>query len=140
MLAGQALAWLAVAAFALRAFSFKTAMTLAVPALPGPGRGKPLAPLLAEDIRWAVLAAARRAPWRTVCIHRGLAAQMMLRRRGAASRLYYGARSDGLQEDGSRALAAHVWVKLGDRVVVGGEGADRFAVLAAFPPEFEGET
>ena len=139
MLACQAVVWLAVAAFALRAFSFKTAMKLAAHPLSGPSRGEASAAVLAADIRWAVLAAARRVPWRTVCIHRGLAAQIMLRRRGAPSRLYYGARSDGLHEDGSHGLAAHVWVRSGDQGVVGGEGADRFAVLAAFPPQSEVE-
>ena len=136
MLACQAVVWLAVVACALRAFSFKTAMRLAAHPLSRPSRSEASAAVLAADIRWAVLAAARRVPWRTVCIHRGLAAQIMLRRRGAASRLYYGARSDGLHEDGSQGLAAHVWVRLGDHGVVGGEGSDRFAVLAAFPPEY----
>lgn len=135
MLACQAVIWLAVAAFTLRACSFKTAMKLAAHPLPAPPGSAPSPAVLAADIRWAVLAAARRVPWRTVCIHRGLAAQVMLRRRGAPSRLFYGARSDGSPDEGSQGLAAHVWVKLGDRIVVGGEGAEQFAVLAAFPPD-----
>ena len=137
-MACEALVWLAVAAFTLRAFPFKAVIGLAVRPLRRSAPSEPAATDLAADIRWAVLAAARRAPWRTVCIHRGLAAQIMLRRRGAPSRLYYGARSGGARVDGSQGLAAHVWVRLGDRVVVGGEGADRFAVLAAFPPETDG--
>ena len=52
----------------------------------------------------------------------------MLRLRGQASLLYYGARTDDLHGP-----SAHVWVRLGDQDVVGGEEAARFAVLATFP-------
>jgi hypothetical protein len=54
----------------------------------------------------------------------------MLRRRGVPSVLYYGA------AQGERTgLSAHVWVRDGDVDVVGGEIADRFAVLATFPKQ-----
>src|SRR5690242_9700311 len=35
-----------------------------------------------DDVVWAVEAAARRVPWRTMCIEKGLAAQRMLRSGG----------------------------------------------------------
>ena len=79
-------------------------------------------------IRMAVLACARRVPWRAACFQQGLAAQIMLRRRGIPSVLYYGAASDN-----RGGLSAHVWVRCGDFNVVGGEIASRFAVLATFP-------
>ena len=80
--------------------------------------------------RWAVLACARRVPWRAVCYQQGLAAQWMLRRRGIPSVLYYGAAPD--EEKG---LLVHVWVRDGEIDVIGGEGASRFAVLATFPAQ-----
>jgi hypothetical protein len=64
-----------------------------------------------------------------MCFQQGLAAQLMLRRRGIPSVLYYGA-----AQDDRSGLYAHVWVRDGDVDVIGGEIADRFAILAAFPP------
>jgi Transglutaminase-like superfamily len=81
-------------------------------------------------IRWAIIAAAARVPWRTLCFQQGLAAQLMLRRRGIPSVLYYGA-----AQDDRNGLHAHVWVRDGDVDVIGGETAHRFATLATFPPQ-----
>jgi len=83
-----------------------------------------------RGIRWAIIAAAARLPWRTVCFQRGLAAQLMLRRRGIPSVLYYGA-----AQDDRRGLYAHVWVRDGDVDVIGGEIASHYAILATFPPQ-----
>ena len=81
-------------------------------------------------IRWAISASATRVPWRALCFQQGLAAQLMLRRRGIPSVLYYGAAQD--DRDG---LSAHVWVRDGDVDVIGGEIADHFTILATFPPQ-----
>jgi hypothetical protein len=54
----------------------------------------------------------------------------MLRRRGIPSVLYYGA-----AQDNRTGLSTHVWVRDGDLMVVGGEIAHRFAILATFPPQ-----
>jgi hypothetical protein len=80
-------------------------------------------------IRWAIVTTAARLPWRALCFHQGLAAQLMLRRRGIPAVLYYGAAQD------RNGLHAHVWVRDGDVDVIGGEIADRFAVLTTFPPQ-----
>src|SRR5262249_14000976 len=58
---------------------------------------------IVKRIRWAVIASARRVPWRAMCFEQGLAAQMMLRRRGIASVLYFGAAMND-----PKGLAAHV--------------------------------
>jgi hypothetical protein len=79
-------------------------------------------------IRWAILATAARVPWRAKCFEQGLAAQLMLRRRGILSVLYYGA-----TQDDRNGLSMHVWVRDGDVDVVGGEIACQFAILATFP-------
>jgi hypothetical protein len=81
------------------------------------------------SIRRAVHAWSRRLPWRTMCFEEGVAAHWMLRRRELASTLYYGAATI----DGE--LKAHVWVKSGERDVVGCEIADDYALLARFPDE-----
>jgi hypothetical protein len=86
-------------------------------------------------IRWAVLACARRIPQQAKCFQQGLAAQIMLRRRGVPSILYYGAAPDE-----RRGLLAHVWVRDGANDVVGCDIANRFALLAAFPPTSNSST
>ena len=81
-----------------------------------------------QRTRWAIHAAAKRVPWKALCFQQGIAAQVMLRRRGIASTLYYGAALDQGDE-----LSAHVWVRDGDIDVVGCDQAGRYAVLATFP-------
>jgi hypothetical protein len=82
-----------------------------------------------ETLVWAVEAAARRLPWRTVCIEQGLAAQRMLRRRGIDARLHYGARND----HSASKLEAHVWVTVDEVPVIGASEAARFAAIATYP-------
>jgi hypothetical protein len=81
-------------------------------------------------VRWAIVTTAARVPWRSLCFQQSLAAQVMLRRRGISSVLYYGA-----AQDERSGLHAHVWVRYGETDVIGGEIADHFAVLATFPPQ-----
>ncbi|MGK6319221.1 lasso peptide biosynthesis B2 protein [Sphingomonas sp. DT-204] len=82
----------------------------------------------ADTVAWAVRAAARRARFRAVCIEQGLAVQWMLHRRGIAATMHY-----GVAQDPARGLIAHVWVRIGDRDVIGGDTAGRFTPLARFP-------
>lgn len=86
-------------------------------------------PAQAQAIARAVTAWGRRVPWRAVCFQQGLAVQLMLRRRGLAAALYYGAAHDAEGQ-----LVAHVWVRSGARDVIGCEGAERYGLLAVFPP------
>lgn len=80
-----------------------------------------------ERLQWAIQAGARRLPLRTKCIETALALQAMLRRRGVASVLHYGIRTD---EGGT--LAAHVWLTIDGEFVIGGECAPKFACVASF--------
>jgi hypothetical protein len=82
----------------------------------------------------AVKRASYAVPWRTVCIHQGLALQWMLRRRGLPAILCYGTR----QSAGK--LQAHVWIKVNDEIVLGGEEAKDFALVAVYPPAEESST
>ncbi|MES2136795.1 MAG: lasso peptide biosynthesis B2 protein [Pseudomonadota bacterium] len=82
-----------------------------------------------DDCTWAIEAAARRLPWRTVCIEKGIALQRLLRSRGIDAILHYGAR----HHPDSGKLEAHVWVSVGDKAVIGGEEAAGFVEVAAYP-------
>jgi len=84
--------------------------------------------VLLRRVRWAVRATSKRAPWDAVCLYQALTAQIVLRRRGAPSVLYYGVHPG--DADGMR---AHAWVRCDDYDVVGGEVAADYAVLASFP-------
>ena len=78
-------------------------------------------------LRRAVMAWARRLPWRTLCFEQGLTAFALLRRRGLAATLHYGAATI----EGE--LKAHVWVTSGKGEVVGCENKDDYGLLARFP-------
>ena len=82
-----------------------------------------------EDVVWAVEAAARRIPVRTMCLEKGLATQRMLRTAGIDALLHYGAR----HEPASRDLEAHVWVTVDGQTVIGDNAATGFASVATFP-------
>jgi hypothetical protein len=127
----EAVVCLAIAAFAIAVLPFRHVGLLAArpigPHRPKLSRQQRLSKV--QRIRWAVIAAAARVPWGAMCFQRGLATQLMLRRRGIPSVLYYGA-----SQDDRSGLRAHVWVRYGDIDVIGGENAYRFAVLATFPP------
>lgn len=123
-LVAEAVLLLGAASLAIRLLPFRTVASMA--AKNGRTRA-PAGPDAARRLRWAILAAARRVPWRAVCFQQGLAAHWMLRRRGYASRLHYGARA----EPGSD-LKAHVWVRSGDTDIVGCENAADYALLTTF--------
>ena len=82
-----------------------------------------------EDCLWAVEAASRRLPWRTMCIEKGLVTQRMLRSGGTDAVLHYGAR----HEARTGKLEAHVWVTVDGRAVIGGAEAPDFALIASYP-------
>jgi hypothetical protein len=126
-LLAETFALLAFSSAAIRMLPFTRVGALASSRLGRPG-GAPLDDLVAKVV-WAVGACARRVPFRAVCFQQGLTAQIMLRRRGVDSTLYFGAAMHQ-----QAVLSAHVWVKAGEIEVVGCEEASGYAALAAFPP------
>jgi hypothetical protein len=126
----EAILWLAVAGIAIAVLPFRHVGLLAARPIHRPKLPRQARLSKVQRIRWAIIATSARAPWRALCFQQGLAAQLMLRRRGIPSVLYYGAAQD--DESG---LYAHVWVRDGDVDVIGAENAYRFAVLATFPPQ-----
>ena len=121
----EALAALALASLLIALLSFRRVAALAARGRQGPSA----TPAEALAIARAVAAWGRRVPWRAVCFQRGLAAQLMLRRRGLAARLHYGA-----ARDEAGALIAHVWVRSGEVDVIGCDDVGRYGLLAVFPP------
>jgi Transglutaminase-like superfamily len=121
---------LAIAGFAIAVLPFRNIGLLAARPIRRPKPPDHVRLTKVGRIRWAIVAAAKRVPWRAVCFQQGLAAQFMLRRHGIPSVLYYGA-----AQDDRSGLSTHVWVRDGDLDVVGGEIAYRYAILATFPTQ-----
>jgi hypothetical protein len=78
-------------------------------------------------VEWSIGAVVRHFPVTFVCFPQSLTAYFMLRRRHVSSQLFYGVAREANQ------LKAHTWIKVGDRIVVGGDAASSFTVLATFP-------
>ena len=85
-----------------------------------------LAGALRQDVRWAIVVAARRSPVRLVCFPQCLAGSALLRWRGIESRLHYGvARKEGK-------LVTHTWLEAGGEILIGGESLEDFSTLAVY--------
>jgi hypothetical protein len=82
---------------------------------------------LAAEIGWATMSAARHVPFRAVCLPQAMAARIMLRRRGVASVLHFGA-AKGVD----RPIDAHAWLDAAGVEVTGYPVAAQFAEIACF--------
>ena len=82
---------------------------------------------LAEEIGWAVVRAARHVPFKAVCLPQAMAARIMLRRRGVASVLHFGA-----AKGRARRIDAHAWLDAAGVEVTGYPVAAQFAEIACF--------
>ena len=71
-------------------------------------------------IAWAVEHAGAQPRMNALCLPRALAAHAMLRRRGIASRLCLGVARNGGE------FAAHAWIEVGEKKIVGGDEAGGF--------------
>lgn len=124
----EALLILGLASLAIKLLPFRRTAAL----MQASTRGRSVDPEkrdgMVRQCRWAIERCADTVPWRAVCFQRGLALQLMLRRRGIGSILHY-----GVAQDAERGLRAHVWLEVGGGIVLGGEQAPAFARLASFP-------
>lgn len=60
---------------------------------------------IAAQVGWAVTRAARHVPFKAVCLPQAMAAHAMLRRRGIASAMHFGARRSD-----EKPIDAHAWL------------------------------
>jgi hypothetical protein len=116
--------WLSIASAAVALLPFNRAIRIGCVDLRTPPPSSS-----ADEVVWAIEAASRYLPWRTMCIEQGLAAQRMLRTGGIAAVLHYGVR----QHPDIATIEAHVWVCVSGRIVLGAEQAGKFAQVAVYP-------
>lgn len=89
-----------------------------------------LTEVLTWTVGWAVDRAAKRSVLRAKCFEQGVTAQIMLRRRGIDSTMFYGV---ALAPGAKRPIRAHVWVETERFPVIGEPEPDDFALLASWP-------
>ena len=81
----------------------------------------------AEEVGWAVTRAARHVPFRAVCLPQAMAARVMLKRRGVASVMHFGAAKGEVKP-----LDAHAWLDAAGVEVTGYPVARNFSEIACF--------
>jgi hypothetical protein len=83
----------------------------------------------ADETHWVAwsIGSMSAKPWiKASCLSSALAAHAMLRRRGITSRLCLGVALDEFT------LAAHAWIEVGSKVIVGAADGGRFTRIAQF--------
>lgn len=129
----EALVCLTAARAALALLPFKRLIpifswTMAGPEVCGAARER-----LRREVAWAIRATSAHLPIEMVCFPRGIAAQIMLRRRCVGTTLYY-----GVANLPGQGLTAHVWVQDGAVGVMGHASAPDYTVMMRYP-ETHGE-
>lgn len=82
---------------------------------------------VAEEVGWAVTRAARHVPFKAVCLPQAMAARVMLKRRGVASVMHFGA-----AKGETKPLDAHAWLDAAGVEVTGYPVANEFTEIACF--------
>lgn len=82
---------------------------------------------IAGDVGWAVTRAARHAPFAAVCLPQAMAARVMLKRRGVASILHFGA-----AKTKDQTLDTHAWLDAAGVEVTGYPAARHFTEIACY--------
>ena len=82
---------------------------------------------IAREVSWAVRRAAAHAPFKAVCLPQAMAGRIMLKRRGVASAMHFGA-----AKGARRPLDAHAWLDAAGVKVTGYPVERRFAEIACF--------
>ena len=89
--------------------------------------GPPQAAATAKEIGWAVTRAARYMPFKAVCLPQAMAARVMLKRRGIASVMHFGAAAGK-----DKPFDAHAWLDAAGVEVTGYPVAKGFAEIGCF--------
>lgn len=133
-LLAEAAVWLALARLSLLVLPFRmVAAHLGEACAPAVAAGRieqsggaPQDVETARAVGWAVRLMADALPFRAVCLQQGVAAKLMLRRRGIPSVLHFGVAAD------SSGLNPHAWLDTAGARVTGYPVGDRLTELACW--------
>ncbi len=75
----------------------------------------------------AVRRCSRHAPWNTKCLVQAITAKRLLRNEHIDSMLVL-----GVAKHSDTDLSAHAWLKVGDRIITGKKGMQKFTVVSKF--------
>lgn len=81
-------------------------------------------PLPVESFVWAIEQASHVVPAGGHCLSRAVAARIFLVRRGRDAEIRY-----GVTRQASSGFIAHAWLESEGRILIGGEGVDRYTLL-----------
>ncbi|MEO9914108.1 lasso peptide biosynthesis B2 protein [Parasphingorhabdus sp.] len=88
---------------------------------------------LASGICTSIMRVAAVLPFETRCLPQSFAAQMMLSRRRISTTTYLGVHKDRKQRySGISGSVAHAWVRVGEKIVIGGDTASDFTPVAQY--------
>ncbi len=84
---------------------------------------KELIQMLTKNIRrWK-----RYLPWKVKCFEEAIAAKKVLEKYNIKTTIYL-----GVAKEGEKNLIAHAWLKVGDEIIIGKKGADKFVVVGFY--------
>lgn len=81
----------------------------------------------ARQIGRVVETVSRYTPWESKCLVQAIVGKILLRQRGIANTLYL-----GVGRDEEKNLAAHAWLRCGEKILTGGQGRNRFSIVSKF--------
>lgn len=82
---------------------------------------------IAKQLRRLVLQVCRYTPWESKCLVRAILGAHLLKRKGIESTLYLGVNKNVEGE-----IQAHAWLRVGERIIMGGENKSDFVEVAKF--------
>jgi hypothetical protein len=80
-----------------------------------------------SKVRRAVIMTSKNTPWESLCLVQALTAQRLLKSKLIDNTVYL-----GIRKDENKKLAAHAWLRCGDKIVVGEKGMQYYSVVAKF--------
>lgn len=130
-IAAEAFFWLIGSMLLVRFVPFRLwARWLGETGITTPEIDQPKTQFTLRRVTWAVEGASAYLPWKSTCLMNALAGKRLLRRRGIASTVYLGARRD--HDAPQTRLAAHAWLRVGSRVILGADQAAEYHPVAWF--------
>lgn len=84
------------------------------------------------QIQKSVKMVSKNTPWESLCLVQALTAQRLLSKKCVSNTVYL-----GVARDDEAGMSAHAWIRVGDKILLGGEMKDKYSVIAKFGSLYE---